>query len=814
MATLCPDCATPAVAGHRFCGHCGALVVRGGASSPAPAGPPVDPGPQPTPRVLLPGWDVDGEHIVQRVEVAGAADDPGREAAPTARRSPRPASRDRRPTAIAAVAVLLLVVGLGRASGGPIGGADAATSGVPALGNANARDVAVPRLGSSEAWHLTARDRDTPLAPLPWPAPLVSDERIVAVVPGAVVLHDRATEAVRRVELPTSGATAPVVLEDGTIVVVGGADGWWVTSDGVVARTTTGDLADVTPVRVGPAAVIFQGALGGLRRVELRPDGTLEVTALRGIDVIDRDAAPRFSLAAHAVDRGLLWVGGRDRGSDEIALWLLDAGDLAPVGRIELATTSLPTLAAAPGGVVVAHDDRVAAHGRDLRLFWEVRPGAGAEVLGVDDGRVLVRHDAGRVVLAADRDGAAVARATLALLAGPRSVVAGGEVLVSDGERIQALRIADATVSRRLEGVPLSIPGQDDDTIAWVTRGADGAVVLRVQPASDRTDGRGALDAVDLPLPVDAGCRVVGAGDRLAWHDGTDLRELRLDGSVRGRVESPATRRSMLAIDQEGRVHVVDPRGVVRRFAPGLRDFDVLAIGDDPVGGLALDGDLVVVAGGTGRVAVVGASDGYLRGVTRGGATRWLARIREAVASAPVGRDGTAAVRQVDGSVSVVRDGVFVAQVPADARSLDPPTLDGRGLLLRDGAAVAAVFPQGDPAWATPDVATLPGLAVARDVVVARGVAGLVGLDRATGSVLWRVAVVDGAGRSTSPLSPATIAGDTVVVAVHDGLVTHDLRTGQETGRARTTATLAGPIVPTTRGVVACLASGDLALFA
>ncbi len=711
---------------------------------------------------------------------------------------------------------MVALVGIGRvtAATGP-GGTRGATAEALVAGAGQSSSTVLPELSLGMVWQLDGADREAVLGALPLAAPLLTAEELVTAVPGGVVLHDRATGAVRRIDVPTSGASSPRVLPDGTVVVLGGRDAWFLDRDGILARTTRRDLSDVTPVVVGEA-VLAQTELGGLVRLTL-DDGEVGVTELRGLStVVDDSAVPRFELGVHAVDQQALWVGSRDRGTDEAVLWRLDPVTLGQLLRIPLGTTDVPTMVAVgDGGVVVAHDDVVLHLLADGQVGWSARPGPNAEVLGYDDGRVLVRHAAGRVVFEVGR-GQLVARATTVLLDGPRSAVAAGEVLLNDEEELQSLRIFDATVARRLEGRPLSIAGQDDGTVAWVTLGLDGAPVLRLQPTPDRSQSTMSLDAIDLPLPIDRACAVAGAGDLVVWHDGANLREVAIeDGTMRSRLAAGSSAGSTVVVGEVGasdQVHVVDARGVVRRYARGLDGLDVLAIGDDPVLGVAVDGDVVVAAGGTGRIATLGSSDGYVRGLDAVGATRWLVRIRQAVASPPSAAGGTAAIRQVDGAVAVIRDGLFVADVPADPRSLDPAIVDERGVVLRDGRGILAAFPQGEVAWVAQEVASLPGLASDGRIVVARRADGLVGLDRQTGSVLWEAETMDGQGRSTTPLSVPVIADDRVVVALHDGVVVLDLATGDEVDRSTDVGRLAGPIVATGAGVIACMASGDLRL--
>lgn len=818
MDERCPACQAPATEGYPFCGNCGERI------EPAPPPPSPLPGPadSPTTSPARSATDVPAPSTAD----AGLTTDTGSPdtgAAVDPRPEPTAGPPRRRATTIAVVGLLVVAVALlyvGRDPGGP-----EALASAPAEGGGNAFDVVVPSLDGRVRWEVAGTAPQDVLGPYPWAAPSLTDDHVIVVTPGGVLFQDRRAPAgIRaRVELLTSGLSGAAVMDraEGTAAVIADASAWLIGADGVQARSDTVTLADVTPVALGPSRVVVEDEVGTLRLLA-REGPTLEaVGLLRGIDVAPEGRpVPRFDLAVHALDVDGLWVGSQSRDSGDWSLWRVRVGDFTVVSEVPLGDVGTPTVVGADdGAVAVAFDDTVAIHEIDGRVRWQLSPGPGARVLGVDGDRLLVAHGEGRTVLDL-ATGREVSRITISLVEGARSVVAGGEVLVLERGSVVAVRVSDGTIRRRYGGYAISVATQDERVIAMVILGQRGEAVLRLEPTPDRSAlADDESDARDLVLSIPDRCRVVGLDDRFVWHDGEELHAIDLrDGRVLATVPAASSGSSTLA-SRAGEVLVVDAAGVVRRFTAGLDELSPLPIGDDPVSGAAVAGDLTVVAGGTGRVPSLSTTPGYVRGVDDSGASRWLVSTPGTIASPPVARDVAVAVREGDGRMVLVRDGLTVAQVGVDRRTLDPAALDSRGAVLRDGDDIVAVFPQGEEAWRTPIVGNQPGLATDGDVVVVRAAERVVALDRATGAQRWERVLLDeeSADEARPPvpgvaMGPPVLTREGVLVTLANSILRLDRRTGEVTSRADGLPTLTGQVIPTSLGVGACAADGRLLL--
>lgn len=797
MPEQCPSCGTPVVAGFRFCGTCGALVQPDQESAEPD---PVRPSEAEVAELL-------GLEPVDAVE-ADASEPTADGRGPDATEDPDRRGSWRR-TAAVVLGLLALSAGLIRFGAPTVEQGDRFAASVGTDGN-QALDVAIGEFGTGMVWTSVA-PMAAPVEPSepPFGAPALTSDLAIVALPGEVVFaaRDGRDGGLVSIAVPTSGRTSPAVVdaEEGEIVVVGAGSAWWLSPRGPSFRSSGGDVADVSPLAVDDLLVV-QTRLGNLRAFASPADEVV----VRGVDVArSAQDVPSFELSIRAPAEDGFWVAARGRSSTAWSLWRFAGTELSVVEVVDLDGTGIPTIAPSDDGLVVAQDDEVFGLRADGVEVWRLQVGANAEVLGLDGGLVATRFDGGRLTLDA-ATGRQSARGTVGVVDGPRSEAVADRVIVNTSSGLAVVQVSFSAIVRNFGLGALSVAAQDEVGVAFVAREAGGGVVLRLQPTPESAPTPEGFDLRDVPLVAVSSCRLEALDDRIAWHDGQQLRLLDPeDGTTVREVESTATTASSLAVHDE-RLHLVDPRGFVRRIDRDLETTDAFPIGSVPVPGVAITEDLIVGGGGVGDLVGIRV-EGFLRGLDHDGLSRWLVRTPLALVGPPTAHRDRVAARLLDGSVMLVEDGRAVAQVaPDNGGALEAPLLDDRGAVVRDGRLLVSLFPNGELDWRRAG-SPQPPMASDGDLLVAATPSAVAGIDRATGTELWSTNTTSPFGGASTPRA-VLLGTDAVLVVLPEALLRLDPATGEVLDRTDLDVALTGDSVLTDRGLVACTSTGQVVL--
>lgn len=770
----CPTCTAETDERFRFCGRCGARLVR-----PAPL--PTASSAEPPDHEIPAAGAAALREAIESEQGTGtvAGDDAG---------DPETPRRVRRRLAVPGLILVVVAATVVAVTRSPAPVPDPVAVDAGRTGHL---EVSLPSYIDEVRWEQRLEEP----APLPVSTPTLKGDTAVVVVPGAVTAIDRSSGRTRwRVEVPATGVAAPEIQRDVVVVVardeVLGLDldtgglRWRHPVPGAGANAAT--VADNVVLVVTSAGAVHALWLGDGHRL-----WEVKGRDLPGEDVYDLVGRP-------VATGGIAYVRGRavtGTGAVLLALRVLN-GDL--VGRYE---APLQDLAVAGDVLVAVGTGGARGIALDLRRTrWNVS-------VALDESPVsLLAATRSRVVFATARRHLVVDPTTGEVVAvhregpmllGDQGVAASSRLayVATQGQTVAVLDTLDGRVVAESTALGEAVRPPASGQLTGVAAVADGRVV-GIGPGGEVRWQTQVVAPTSCPVAA-GGDLVVFSGDMLTARS-LATGEQRWRHAPEVPVVGPVTVVDdvVQAVDTSGRLLTLDA-------STGLRT-GVAVAGSGALSPVAVADGASFVAG---RLPGAGAT-GYVRRVdATSGSTQWLAYTGGPVRHAPSVGSGlvvVASASEVQGFDLVT--GALRWAAPVDAPVTAPPAVVGDRVVVSTSQAVLTLDLVGTVQWQARFDAPLDRAAVVTDdlVVVRRGIDRLQALDLDTGERRW------GSRLGVPMTSPPVASRDQIVVGTLVGLAVLDLRDGSHVQTVpRPSAVAARPLL-TAAGPVVCQGDGTV----